>query len=57
MKSSVPFSPVRVARPRIVSANTDHPSIGSAKPSPAPEASAPSDDAAPESSNAHEEGE
>lgn len=57
MKSSVASSPVRVARPRTVSANTDHPSIGSAKPSPAPEASAPSGDAAPESSNAHEEGE
>ncbi|KAM5570930.1 nuclear transport factor 2 [Rosa sericea] len=57
MKSSVAYSPVRVARVRTVSANTDHPSLGSAKPSPVPEASAPSGDAAPESSNAHEEAE
>ncbi|KAK9926133.1 hypothetical protein M0R45_023379 [Rubus argutus] len=56
MKSSV-ASPVRITRVRTISANTDHPSLGSAKPSPVPEASAPSGDAAPESSNAHEEAE
>ncbi|XP_050376906.1 nuclear transport factor 2 [Argentina anserina] len=57
MKSSVGASPVRVARARTISANTDHPSVGSSKPSPVPEASVPSGDAAPESSNAHEEAE
>lgn len=55
MKSSV-ASPVRITRVRTISANTDHPSLGVAKPSPVPEASAPSGDATPESSNAHEEG-
>lgn len=58
MKSNAAYSPVRVPTRtvRTISANTDHQSLGYAKPAPAPVASAPSGDAAPESSNAHEEG-
>ncbi|XP_068305682.1 nuclear transport factor 2-like isoform X1 [Pyrus communis] len=50
-------SPVRVVprTVRTVSANSDHQSTGPAKPFPAPETSAPIGDAAPESSNTHEE--
>ncbi|CAB4311541.1 unnamed protein product [Prunus armeniaca] len=57
MKSNAASSPVRVPTRtvRTISANTDHQSLGYAKPAPAPVASAPSGDAAPESSNAHEE--
>ncbi|PQM36681.1 ras GTPase-activating protein-binding protein 1 isoform X1 [Prunus yedoensis var. nudiflora] len=59
MKSNAASSPVRVPTRtvRTISANTDHQSLGYAKPAPTPVASAPSGDAAPESSNAHEEAE
>ncbi|KAA8541045.1 hypothetical protein F0562_025008 [Nyssa sinensis] len=48
---------VHTSSVRVVPANADQQSWGSAKPSPEPEASAPTSDNAPESRNAHEEGE